>query len=110
MTCRKLVDDVKTGGGLYSGISPRESLADCSGGVRHEGGVSVVQALMRNVGTCCPDVKGEIQVASHTRMRVPRRGRGAGQPVVAMKSMKVDGAKGLRHPALFVGQPVGMSL
>jgi hypothetical protein len=24
--------------------------------------VSVVQALVRNVGTCCPDVKGEIQV------------------------------------------------
>ena len=36
--------------------------ADCSGGVRHGGGVSVVRALVRNVGTCCPDAKGEIQV------------------------------------------------
>jgi hypothetical protein len=28
-------------------------------GVRHEGGVTLNQALMRNTGTCRPDVKGE---------------------------------------------------
>jgi RNA-directed DNA polymerase len=32
------------------------------GGVRHEGGVSLIQALVRNVGTGRPDAKGEIQV------------------------------------------------
>jgi hypothetical protein len=72
--------------------------------------VSVVPALVRNVGTYGPDVKGEIQVGSHTRIRVPKRGIGAGQLVVAKKSTKVEGAKGLRHPAWFMGQPPGRSL
>ena len=40
--CRKPDDGVKTGAGSYFGISPRASLAGCSGGVRHGGGVSVV--------------------------------------------------------------------
>jgi hypothetical protein len=35
--------------------------ADCLGGVRHEGGVSLVQAFRRNVGTCRPDAKGRAQ-------------------------------------------------
>ena len=34
----------------------------CLGGVRHRGGVNLIQALVWNVGTCRPDVKGEIQV------------------------------------------------
>jgi hypothetical protein len=38
-------------------------------------------------------------------MRVPRQGTGAEQPVVAKKSPKGDGAKGLRHPARTEGQP-----
>ena len=39
-------------------------------------------------------------------MRVPRQGTGAEQPVVALKSAKADGAKGLRYSALITGQPV----
>ena len=31
-------------------------------GIRHEGGVNLAQALLRNVGTCRSDAKGEIQV------------------------------------------------
>lgn len=31
------------------------------GGIRHEGGVSLDQAFVRNVGTCRPDAKGEAQ-------------------------------------------------
>lgn len=38
-------------------------------------------------------------------MKVPKRGTGAEQPVVAMKSPKRDGAKELRHPARKAGQP-----
>jgi RNA-directed DNA polymerase len=38
-------------------------------------------------------------------MRVPKQGTGAEQPVVAKKSPKGDGAKGLRHPARTEGQP-----
>ena len=34
----------------------------CLGGVRHKGGMNLVQAFVWNVGSCRPDVKGEIQV------------------------------------------------
>ena len=37
-------------------------------------------------------------------MRVPMRGTGAEQPIVAMKPVKADGAKGPRHPARESGQ------
>jgi len=39
-------------------------LADCPIGIRHEGGVTLIQALVRNVGTCRPDAKGEAQADS----------------------------------------------
>ena len=39
-------------------------------------------------------------------MRVPMHGTGAEQPVVVMKPSKVGGAKGLRYPVVFMGQPV----
>jgi hypothetical protein len=32
------------------------------GGVRHKGGVNLIQALVWNVGTCRPDAKGETQM------------------------------------------------
>jgi hypothetical protein len=38
--------------------------ADCPTGVRHEGGVTLRQASIRNTGTCHPDVKGETQAVS----------------------------------------------
>src|SRR6201984_2383523 len=33
-------------------------------GVRHEGGVTIAQALVRNSGTCRCDVKGEVQAGA----------------------------------------------
>jgi hypothetical protein len=36
--------------------------ADGPIGIRHIGGVTLIQALVRNLGTCRSDVKGEIQV------------------------------------------------
>ena len=62
MKCRKRKDDVKTG---------RASLARdkfggwpdyCPDGIRHEGGVTLHLAFVRNVGTCRSDAKGEVQV------------------------------------------------
>ena len=41
-----------------------ERPAYCPTGVRHEGGVSPNQALVRNVRTCRSDVKGDAQVDS----------------------------------------------
>jgi len=35
-----------------------------STGVRHEGGVILIQAWVRNVGTCRPDAKGDAQAGS----------------------------------------------
>jgi hypothetical protein len=31
-------------------------------GIRHIGGITLIQASVRNLGTCRPDAKGEIQV------------------------------------------------
>ena len=41
-----------------------EMPADCPTGVRHEGGVTLRQASIRNTGTCRPDAKGATQAAS----------------------------------------------
>ena len=34
----------------------------CLGGVRHRDGMNLIQAFVRNVGTCRLDVKGEVQM------------------------------------------------
>jgi hypothetical protein len=47
--------------------------------------VSLIQAWVRNVGTCRPDVKGEAQVTAFTRARVPTRGTGAEPLIVGLK-------------------------
>ena len=39
-------------------------------------------------------------------MRAPKRGTGAEQSVVAMKSARADGSKELRHSAKTPGQPL----
>ena len=68
--------------------------------------MTLFQALFGNVGTCRLDVKGEVQVANPTSMRVPMPSTGAEQPVVVMKRSNVCGAKGLRHSVSRLGQPV----
>lgn len=61
-TCRKRRDVIETGLLLLVRDKTRGMPADCSSGDRHEDGVSPVQALVRNVGTCRLDAKGEVQV------------------------------------------------
>ena len=61
MTCRKRMDDVETGGKSLTRDQSGGWPDCCLDGIRHEGGVTLSQALARNVGTCRPDVKGEIQ-------------------------------------------------
>jgi hypothetical protein len=61
-TCRKRRDVIETRLQLLAWDRARGAPADCPSGDRHEDGVSPAQALVRNVGTCRLDAKGEIQV------------------------------------------------
>src|SRR4029434_8272063 len=88
MTCRKASRRHRNRDPWLAREEPRRGPADDLGGVRHEGGVSLTQALLRNVGTCRPDAKGTPQgsgpsergrtEAGH-RGRVPRSSEEAGE-------------------------------
>ena len=85
----------------------------CLGGVRHEGGVSPVQALVWNVRTCRlaePTdvfwlVQGGLQAAGTVRGRVPVRGTGADRLVVAVMPGNAGGAKETGYRVSVAGQP-----
>ena len=57
-------DGVETGPEWLARDEGRGKPADCSTGARHVDGVTLVQASVRNVGTCRPDAKGEAQADS----------------------------------------------
>jgi hypothetical protein len=78
-TCRKALDDVKTGGNLVNPGAVWGEPVDGPHGVRHGGGVTLIWALVRNVGTCRSDAKGELQVGSpHERESTEAEHRGGG--------------------------------
>ena len=62
MTCRKRMDAIETGLQSLVRDEARGEPVDCPSDDRHEGGVSLAQALVWNVGTSCLDAKGELQV------------------------------------------------
>jgi hypothetical protein len=62
MTCRKRKDVTETRLQRLAWDAARKVPADCPSGDRHEDGVSPTQALVRNVGTCRLDAKGDLQV------------------------------------------------
>jgi len=64
-------------------------------GIRHEGGVNLIQALLRNVGTCRFRCEGRNSSGGPTRMRVPMRSTGADQLVVALKSLQWGWSEGV---------------
>jgi hypothetical protein len=68
-------NDIKTGQGIWSGNKAQRKPADWLGGVRHEGGVSAIQALVRNVGTYRLDAKGELQVGGPDKEQSTDAGR-----------------------------------
>ena len=78
MTCRKVQDDVETGGKSLT----RDESGGCPdfgpGGIRHEGGVTPIWAFARNVGTCRPDAKGEIQAGGPREDRSTEAGHRGG--------------------------------
>jgi hypothetical protein len=61
MKCRKHIDDVETGRMSLAREESGGCPDCCPNGIRHEGGVTLHLALARNVGTCRPNVKGEVQ-------------------------------------------------
>ena len=64
MTCRKRREAIETGLQLLVRDRARGMPVDCPSGGRHEGGVSPVQAFVRNVGTYRLDAKGDLQVVA----------------------------------------------
>ena len=85
----------------------------CLGGVRHEGGVSPVQALVWNVRTCRLAepagvfrlAQGGLQAAGTVRGRVPVRGTGTDRLVVAVMPGNAGGAKETGYRVSDTGQP-----
>ena len=65
MTCRNVFHRRRNRDlDFYPASKGWEVPADCPTGVRHEGGVTLRQASIRNTGTCRPDAKGETQAVS----------------------------------------------
>ena len=62
MTCRKRRDVTETGLQLLARDEVWGEPVFGPGGDRHKGGASPAQALVRNVGTYRPDVKGDLQM------------------------------------------------
>ena len=85
MTCRNSMGDVKTGGAIFFRDQLGGGPEACLSGIRHIGGAKPGQALVRNVRTCRPDAKGEVQSAKTERTRVPMRDTGAEWSVVGLK-------------------------
>src|SRR6266478_6809299 len=67
MTCRNSIDDVETGGVIFSRDELGGCPEDCPSGIRHVSGAKPDQALVRNVRTCRPDVKGDAQAAENRK-------------------------------------------
>src|SRR5262245_11670278 len=85
MKCRNFLDDVRTGGWhcLRDQLGGRPDV--CPSGIRHVGGATLSQALVRNVRTCAPMSRERSQAAKTARIGVPMRSTGAEQPVVVRK-------------------------
>lgn len=62
MTCRKLFHRHRNRVGRLARDGAQRKPVYRLGGVRHKGGVSSIQALVWNVGTCRSDDKGRIRV------------------------------------------------
>ena len=78
-------NDVETGPRWLARDEDRGKPAEHPIGVRHKGGVTLIQASIRNEGTCRLDAKGDVQAEDTARARVPMRGTGAETLVVGMK-------------------------
>jgi len=62
-------------------------LYSCPDGNRHKEGMNLIQALIRNLGTCRSDAKRESQAEVPRSERVSMRSTGAESLVVARKEL-----------------------
>lgn len=62
MKCRKRMNVIEIRLQSLAWDKVREAPVYCPSGDRHEDGASPTQALVRNVGTYRPDVKGDLQM------------------------------------------------
>ena len=68
MTCRNVSNRRRNRDlDFYPASKGWERPAYCPTGVRHEGGVNLGRASVRNTGTCRSDVKGETQAVQHRK-------------------------------------------
>jgi len=74
-------------------------------GARQKGGWNLAQALVRNVGTCRSDDKGEVISGGPAKTRVPKQSTGADGLVVAQSGGKPSGAKEPNYPVKASDQP-----
>ena len=107
MKCRNAKDDVKTGMRRLIRDEFRGRPVYCLSGVRHRGGVSLYWASVWNVGTCRPDVKGEIQSGSPCEDKSTDAGHRGGM-IRSSDEAPVMGVERRGHAAhaVLVGQPV----
>jgi hypothetical protein len=114
MTCRKRIDDIKTGVQLL----PRDESGGCLSIGQMVSGTKVARvrfrlqcetwerlALIRLTGCWTGWREGEPQAAETVRGGVPMRGRRADRPVVAVKPGNAGRAKGTGCPGSFDDQP-----
>lgn len=78
MTSRKTPSDVETGTETLSRKVGGGLPVYGSTGVRHEGGVVLIQAWVRNVGTCRPDAKGDAPAGSPRKRQSTEAGHRGG--------------------------------
>ncbi len=105
LKCRKRRDVIETRGESLTWDKVWKGPVYGPDGDRHKGGMSVIRARMRNVGSCGADAKGEGQGDELTRPRVPKRHRGADRLIVVMKPGNAGGAKGANGSAKGMDQP-----
>jgi hypothetical protein len=87
MKCRNRIRRCQNRGLAIPLGSVRGEPEACPSGIRHVGGATLNQALVRNVRTCRSDGKGELQAAHTARIRVPTRSTGTEQLVIGRKAL-----------------------
>jgi hypothetical protein len=92
LTCRNSLDGVETRGKVVApGMSSGGDLETGPSSTRLGGGVNPDQALLRNVGTCRSDAKGEAQAGSLRKSRSTDAGHRGG----AVRSREEGSVMGL---------------